>query len=131
MSWPRLGKLRKEFHYLKDAVHCSSRIVEKTLGIDLEQLKTDPDLQDIVEYNLRIVAEAIKQLPEDWRSKQPQIAWKKIAGMRNMLVHRYYEIDMDIVIEICRNHIGPLNEALKAIAREVSGPLLAQDDLPE
>lgn len=123
--------MRKEFLYLRDAIDSATRIVEKTQGVDLNLLKTDRDLQDIVEFNLRIVAEAIKQMPDEWRNMQPQIPWKKIAGMRNLLVHRYYEVDYDTVIEICRDHISSLQVALKAIALEVSGPFLAQDDLPE
>lgn len=122
--------MRKEFLYLKDAIHAAGRIIEKTDDIDLQTLKSDLDLQDIVEHNLRILTECIKQIPSEWREKQPEIPWTKVAGMRNLLVHRYYEVNYDTVIEICRDYVIPLQAALKAIAREVSGPLLAQDDLP-
>lgn len=121
--------MRKELLYLKDAIYAASRIVDKTDGIDLQTLKNDLDLQDIVEHNLRILTECIKQIPNEWREMQPEIPWTKVAGMRNLLVHRYYEVNYDTVIEICRDYIIPLHTALKVIAREVSGPLLAQDDI--
>lgn len=123
--------MRKEFHSLKDAIRSLGRIIDKTSDIDLNLIKTDYDLQDIVEHNLRVLTECIKAIPQEWRDMHPEIPWTKISGMRNLLVHRYYEVNYDVVIEICRDHAVPLQLALKDIAREVSGPFLAQDDLPE
>lgn len=49
--------------------------------------------------NLQIIGEAARALPEDVRALAPEIEWSKIIGMRNVLVHGYFEIDTEIVWE--------------------------------
>lgn len=122
--------MRREFLVLKDAIYFASRILDKVEGVDPEVLNSDRDLQDIIVHNLQHLTQNVKEIPDEWRQTQPHIPWTLVAGFRNLAVHNYHELDMPTVIEICLNDVAPLQQALKEIAREVSGPLLAQDDLP-
>ena len=118
MSLPGLVKLRRDLLYLKDAIVHTERALLYVSDIDLNQLEEDSMRFDAVLRNLQIIGEAVKQIPDDLRDLQPQIPWTKIAGIRNLLVHHYFHVDSEIVTDICRNHLLPLRDALRAIAAE-------------
>ncbi len=75
---------------------------------------------DAVLRNLQIIGEAVKQVPDELRDLRPELPWSSIAGIRNRLVHRYFTVDSDVVIDICRNHISPLLEGLRFIDRSLN-----------
>ena len=72
---------------------------------------------DAVLRNLQIISEAVKHIPDELRQVRPDIPWTKVAGIRNRLVHQYFGIDNDVVVDICSNHLTPLLDALRDIAR--------------
>ncbi|MDM7911624.1 MAG: DUF86 domain-containing protein [Methanotrichaceae archaeon] len=54
------------------------------------------ELQDRVIRRMEIIGEAVKYLPENLRAGHPEIMWREIAGMRDVLVHRYFEVDLEL-----------------------------------
>jgi len=120
MSCPRRGALRRSRLYVNDAIVHSERVLSYIFGLEITTLPLDTLRMDAVLRNLQIVGEAVKQIPEDLRSTRPEIPWTSIAGMRNILVHHYFRVDADIVLDICENHLQPLLEALKAISTTIS-----------
>lgn len=66
-------------------------------GIDRATFAADPRTIDAVVRNLEILGEAAKRVPDDVRRKAPEVEWRKIAGMRDILAHAYFRIDLDIV----------------------------------
>ena len=62
-------------------------------------------LQDQVIRRLAIIGEAVKGLPKDFRDKHKTIAWKDIAGMRDILVHEYYDVDALLVWRVAKNQL--------------------------
>lgn len=77
----------------------------------------DPDLvdmaEDAVERNLQIIGEAIVRLPAEVTDAHPEIAWAQIRGFRNILVHRYFGVDVDTVRDVIQSHLPTLEEALR------------------
>jgi uncharacterized protein with HEPN domain len=63
--------------------------------------------------SLEIIGEAVKNLSEEFKNDNPQIAWKEIAGMRDRLIHRYFNIDLDIVYEVITERLPELKETVK------------------
>jgi uncharacterized protein with HEPN domain len=58
--------------------------------------------------NLEIIGEAVKHLPKDVQKGYPHVEWKKIAGLRDILIHAYFGIDHDIVWDVVTNKIPEL-----------------------
>ena len=54
-------------------------------------------VQDAVLRNLEIIGEAVKNLSPEYRQKNQEIPWKQMAGLRDILIHHYFGIDLDIV----------------------------------
>ena len=62
--------------------------------------------------NLEVIGEAAKMIPEAIRVEYPNIEWKKIAGLRDILAHHYFEVDLDIVWDIVQNKLPELERDL-------------------
>ena len=82
----------------------------------------DPNLvdmaEDAIERNLQIIGEAAKHLPAEITDAHPEIAWPQIRGLRNILVHEYFGVDLDTVRDVIKTHLGPLATALGSQAEE-------------
>jgi uncharacterized protein with HEPN domain len=59
-----------------------------------------------------IVGEAVNALPDELTARRPEIPWRQIAGMRNFLVHEYFNIDKSIVVDVIKNDLDPLAVAV-------------------
>lgn len=74
--------------------------------------------------HLQIIGEAARALPDDVRALAPDIPWSKIIGMRNILVHGYFDIDTDIVWLAAMQDIPTLKPAVEQLLRK-----LRQDEI--
>jgi uncharacterized protein with HEPN domain len=74
--------------YLDDIAEAAARITEYVQGMDSAAFQADPRTRDAVIRNLEIIGEAARALPEGVRLAAPEIEWRKIVGVRNILVHQ-------------------------------------------
>ena len=75
--------------FLKDIHECSARVLEYSAVLTREDFFEDHKTLDAVMRNLAIIGEAAKKIPTDVRRKYPDVAWKKMAGLRDIVVHDY------------------------------------------
>jgi uncharacterized protein with HEPN domain len=75
-----------------------------------EDLLSDPLLQRETVKSLEIIVEAVQNLSDDFKANNSEIEWKKIAGMRDKLVHQYFGVDWNIVWEVIQEWIPELKE---------------------
>jgi uncharacterized protein with HEPN domain len=80
---------------LLDLIQACSRIIAFTSGIDKSKFESDQQLTSAVSFQIAILGEAVKRLSVDLQSRHPEIAWRKIAGMRDRLIHGYDDIDIE------------------------------------
>ena len=83
----------------------------------LDELGQDPDLgamaEDAIMRNLQIIGEAANALPPDVTEAAQAVPWPQIRGFRNILVHQYFGVDLDIVRDVVQHHLPSLADALK------------------
>jgi len=103
---------RRSKLFLEDIIESCQRVRKYSAGLSFEQFSTDERTIDAVVRNLEINGEAVKNLPAELTAARPEINWKNIARFRDIVVHHYFRIDMDVVWDIVLNKIVPLEEAV-------------------
>jgi len=107
--------------YLDDIVEAAKRIEKYTKSLTLEELKKDTLILDGVVRNLEIIGEAAKNIPIQIKEKYPEIEWKKIAGLRDILAHGYFGIDVEVVWDIVKNKLPILKTQVNRILNKKTG----------
>lgn len=102
--------------YLLHIRDCADRIVEYTRD-GRNTFANDRKTQDAVMRNLEVIGEAVKGLSDSLKAAHPAIPWKRIAGMRDVLIHHYFGVNLDTVWEVVENHLPTLREAVDALLR--------------
>jgi uncharacterized protein with HEPN domain len=111
--------LRRDRQRLEDILEAIERIEkysrEGRAGFDRDEL-----VQTWIVHHLQIVGEAVRALSDDARHRRPEIPWEQIAGMRNILVHDYFGIDLDEVWAAVERDLPPLKAAVLALVDDDS-----------
>jgi uncharacterized protein with HEPN domain len=89
--------------------------LEITRGMDDETFSQDKTTLKAVLYNLAVIGEAARKVPEEVTARYPSIPWREMGDMRNVVIHEYFGIDLKILWETIKNELPPLENRLKAI----------------
>ena len=110
--------------YVEDMLEAVRRIQRYTHDTDEVSFRADPRSIDAVVHNLQVLGEAAKGVPSHIRDLAPEIDWRKIAGMRDFLVHSYFRVDLTIVWDAVTTKVplleSPLGRLLATLDGEVS-----------
>ena len=101
--------------YLEDILEAICKIHDFTHGMTLDTFSKDTKTLDAVVRNLEVVGEAVKGIPEQIRKRHPEAEWKKIAGLRDVLMHEYFGIDVEIIWDIIQNKLPILESETKKL----------------
>jgi uncharacterized protein with HEPN domain len=99
--------------HLRDAI---GKITAYTAG-GREAFLKDTLVQDGVVRNLEIIGEAVKHLSDALRQQHPDIPWKRIAGMRDEMIHEYFGVDLAIVWNVVEQHLPALHRKVSDLLR--------------
>ncbi len=104
--------------YLEDILEAILKIRRFTSGFTLETFSKDSKTLDAVVRNLEVIGEAVKKIPETVRQKYADVEWKKISGLRDILIHEYFGIDVEIVWDVIQNKLPVLETKLQLLLKE-------------
>jgi len=88
---------------------------ESTAGKSVEAFIEDEVLKRACVRAIEIIGEASKKVPDEYKSLHPDIEWKKMAGMRDRLIHDYFGVDYFIVFDVARNKAPDLLKQIELV----------------
>ncbi|RKU15780.1 hypothetical protein C6501_06360 [Candidatus Poribacteria bacterium] len=91
--------------YFEDILEAIERIQEYVQDVTRETFETDRMRIDAVIRNLEVIGKTVKQVPGSVREKYPSVAWWKIAGLRDVLIHKYFDVNLEIVWGVVQSNI--------------------------
>ena len=100
---------------IEDILEAANRILTYTRDLSFEDFTADQKTVDAVARNFEIIGEAASRLPEEFKSKHPEINWIRITGLRNRIIHEYFGVDYSLVWKIKLDYITQLISALEKI----------------
>jgi uncharacterized protein with HEPN domain len=96
-----------------------NRIEEYVENKDFNDFKKNYLIVDAVIRNFEIIGEATKNIPTEIQKKYPEIPWKKMYGLRNLITHEYFGIDYEMIWEILKNSLPQNKSDLERIYLEI------------
>ena len=76
-------------------------------------------LQDAVIRRIEIIGEAVKNIPKQVKNKYPDIAWKEIAGMRDILIHEYFGVDLELTWKVAKKDVRNLKSKILKVKKDL------------
>jgi uncharacterized protein with HEPN domain len=104
-------------HLIQDILESSEKISRYISNVKYDDFIVDDIRVDAVIRNLEIIGEAIKNIPDEFKKDYPQIEWKKIARLRDILIHIYFGVDLQILWEIITAKIPELKDELTKLKK--------------
>ena len=103
---------REYLHHIIDEI---DYILSQLPGQDYKSFSNNETLKRAFVRSLEIIGEAVKKLPKEIRDEEPEIEWRKLAGMRDRLIHDYLGVDYRIVWDVVTNKVGDLRHKIQAL----------------
>ncbi len=108
--------------YMLDMLIAPRKVENFAGGITWEKFETDELLQNAIMHQIQIIGEAARKLSQEYKSAHHQIPWRMIIGMRNRLVHEYFDIIPERVWDVVQNNVSELIQIIE--------PLVPPDESP-
>lgn len=105
--------------YLTDIVDSIGDIKDFISGLGFERFKKDKKTVNAVVRSIEIIGEATRKIPKTLKDRYPGIPWKKMAGMRDKLIHEYFGIDIEILWKVAKEDVPALNSAIRNMLRNI------------
>jgi uncharacterized protein with HEPN domain len=105
----------RDKQYLQDIIEAAKLAAGYVADVTREDFYQDIEKQDAVIRRLEIIGEASRRLSEEIKAAYPDVPWRKMIGMRNIIIHEYDDVDMNVVWETAKDWLPELIEALEKI----------------
>lgn len=112
-------KSRIYLDYVQDIVDSIRDIENFVRGMEFEEFKKDRKTINAVVRSVEVIGEASKKIPVSITANYPEVPWKKMAGMRDKLIHEYFGIDLEILWKVAKEDIKSIRPSIRKILKEL------------
>ncbi len=109
--------MRDDTERLQDMLEAIERLEKYT-----NQGKTVFEQQELIQtwviYHLQIIGEAARAISQEFKSRHNEIPWRDASDLRNLIIHEYFRVNLDIIWDIVQNDIPPLKRQIEAILQQ-------------
>lgn len=106
---------RKNSLYIKDMIDANEKISEFIFNMKFEEFVLDDKTASAVIRKIKIIGEAVKQLPKEVINRFPEIPWSSLAKMRDKIIHFYHSIDYEIIWKVINEELLNIKPKLEKI----------------
>ena len=106
---------------MQDSIDSIRDIESFSKGMTFEEFKADRKTINAVVRSVEVIGEASKKIPESVTARYPGVPWKRVAGMRDKLIHEYFGIDLEILWKVAKEDIKGIRPHIRRILRETKG----------
>lgn len=103
---------------IEDILESLDKIDRYLADLDYKEFLADEKTIDAVERNFEIIGEAVANLPEEVLARYPEIPWSRMRGLRNILAHEYFGVDLSIIWQTAQEDLPPLRPQLQRILKD-------------
>lgn len=100
--------MSRDKEYLIDILEAAKLALSYVSGKSKDEFLKDTQCQDAVIRRLEIIGEAARRISDETRATYPNLPWKAMVGMRNVMIHEYDDLDLVIVWDTVQNDLSPL-----------------------
>jgi uncharacterized protein with HEPN domain len=101
--------------FIEHILECIALIEEYSENKTVDDFLDSVQLQDAIIRRIEIIGEAVKNIPNAIKAEHPEIPWKKIAGMRDIIIHEYFGIDLELTWEVITRDLPDLKKKMLRI----------------
>jgi len=105
--------------FLNHILESIDKIEKFVKGVSKNEFMESVKTQDAVIRRLEIIGEAVKHIPKEFKVKYRKIPWRKIAGLRDVLIHEYFGVDLKLTLKIVKKDLPELKEKILKILEEI------------